>query len=313
MNTLSILIIKIGALGDVVRTGSLVRIFKKKHPDIKIYWHAENADYILKNLFSDLNITFVDVRKNFSAHVDLVLSMEECDDLALFSSQFLSKKDTVFYGFYKDKENIKYTLNTAAWNDMGLNSRFGIEIANNLKKVNKATYLDIWTSILNLNLLKNNPRKRKDVSKEKSYILICPWGGERWPSKSINNDQLEILVDELLRVQKKIIICGVPLNNTIINYQFMDYYKDTRNDFRKFLHYIKNCDLMITADSLAVHIAYVFKVRTISFYSPTSADEIDVTEGSLKVISSANDYCSYKPIADNSSIIAKRILACMEF
>jgi heptosyltransferase-2 len=46
----------------------------------------------------------------------------------------------------------------------------------------------------------------------------------------------------------------------------------------------------------------------LGFFAPTSSAEIGVFNTGVKVESLSNDYCSYRPDADNSTITAKRIL-----
>jgi len=64
---------------------------------------------------------------------------------------------------------------------------------------------------------------------------------------------------------------------------------------------------VISSDSLALHLAISQGIPNLSFYAPTSANEIDTFGTGIKVKSLSKDYCSYRPDADNSSITAIRI------
>ena len=66
------------------------------------------------------------------------------------------------------------------------------------------------------------------------------------------------------------------------------------------------------SDTLALHIAISQKIKTISYYAPTSAVEIETFGMGEKVISTSDDYCSYKPNADNSTVTAERIYKILE-
>src|SRR5208283_1580376 len=50
---------------------------------------------------------------------------------------------------------------------------------------------------------------------------------------------------------------------------------------------------IITADTLALHLAIAHRVHSVSFFAPTSAAEINTFGRGLKVISGAPDYCNY--------------------
>ena len=73
----------------------------------------------------------------------------------------------------------------------------------------------------------------------------------------------------------------------------------------------RHLDYMISSDSLAMHLAISQGVRTVAFFAPTSAIEIDGFGRLMKLASTAPDYCSYKRDADNSTITADRLLALL--
>ncbi|MCH7771745.1 MAG: hypothetical protein IIA49_12145 [Bacteroidetes bacterium] len=84
--------------------------------------------------------------------------------------------------------------------------------------------------------------------------------------------------------------------------------EDTDQSILKFASVIKACNYVFTSDSLALHLAIAQNIPNLSFYAPTSAAEIDTFGTGVKVISTSEDYCSYKPDADNSTITNERIL-----
>jgi heptosyltransferase-2 len=71
---------------------------------------------------------------------------------------------------------------------------------------------------------------------------------------------------------------------------------------------ISALDLLITSDSLALHLGIAQRIPCTAFFAPTSAAEIDSFGLVVKVLSTSADYCSYRSLADNSSITASRIL-----
>ncbi len=75
----------------------------------------------------------------------------------------------------------------------------------------------------------------------------------------------------------------------------------------EFAALIKNLDYLISSDSLALHLAIAQKIKNLSFYAPTSAQEIGTFGTGIKIQSTADDYCSYKKDADNTTITVERI------
>jgi heptosyltransferase-2 len=68
---------------------------------------------------------------------------------------------------------------------------------------------------------------------------------------------------------------------------------------------------IITADTLAMHLAIAQRIPSVSFFAPTSAAEINTFGRGLKVVSTAPDYCNYRSNADNSTITAGRIFEAL--
>jgi heptosyltransferase-2 len=60
-----------------------------------------------------------------------------------------------------------------------------------------------------------------------------------------------------------------------------------------------------------MHLAISQQVHAVAFFAPTSAQEIDGFGLIGKVVSTADDYCSYKRDASNDSITCRRILEAM--
>lgn len=83
---------------------------------------------------------------------------------------------------------------------------------------------------------------------------------------------------------------------------------DTDASLMTLAGYISRMNLMISSDSLAMHLAIAQGVPTLVFFAPTSAAEIDSFGRCQKVISQAPDYCSYAKNCDNSTITAERLI-----
>jgi heptosyltransferase-2 len=79
------------------------------------------------------------------------------------------------------------------------------------------------------------------------------------------------------------------------------------NALLDFAALVAECDLVVTSDSLALHMAIAQDVRVVAFFAPTSAAEIELYGLGQKIHSTAPDYCSYKPDADNSTITVPRL------
>jgi heptosyltransferase-2 len=234
-------------------------------------------------------------------------------------------------GAYHRDGQIVYTADSASWFDMGLRSRFGKERADKLKKINSRSHADIFAEVFEVD--QPEPHFYGDVGLEESYrswlgncslaLGINPFAGGRWPAKELRASELEALIALLLAPRGVLsrggsaILIGAGKDREK-NLALADVVSDPRlrvaDTDASPLHLaalIHELDLMISSDSLAMHLAIAQGVPTVAFFAPTSAVEIDNFGRLLKVVSTSPDYCSYRKDADNSTITHSRLLQAL--
>lgn len=329
---MNILIVKFGALGDVVRTSYFAEKIKDKYLNKCIlYWiTAKNAVSILDgNPYIDVLLT--DFSSIERVEFDHIYSLDDEIEIVEAVSKLKSKKIT---GAICDQMgNVSYTDDASGWFDMGLISKFGKLEADRLKKQNKRSHGEIFSEIFSVEIpqpkfyypqsyIKKNFKKSPE---SQIRIGINPYAGARWPSKELQLKELKKLINLILGNKKKasdfrIILLGSGLDR-VKNLELADFFNgscsiDVPNSDSSILDFaalIESLDFLITSDSLALHLAIAQKVSFIAFFSSTSAVEIDDFKLGVKLISTGLDYCSYKPDADNSSITAERIFNNLPF
>jgi heptosyltransferase II len=322
---LHILIVKNGALGDVVRTSYFAGALRKKYgKDLRLSWiTAESARPLL-----DFNPHINDLWTNFNAAkyftFDRIFSL---DDEVEIVSQLMPLKSKKISGAYIDSQNRRlYSDDVSSWFDMGLLSRHGVIHADYLKKTNTRSHTDIFSEIFEVQDVtpefysSSNFENKKNILSEFITIGINPYAGGRWRSKELRDDQLELLVNNLLeyktssnkQIQVRLIGAGQDLFRNLALYKKIGNQRisvlNTESSLICLANRIRELDLLITSDSLALHLAIAQNKKFIAFFSPTSGNEIDSFGLGYKILSTAEDYCSYKADADNSTITADRIM-----
>ena len=118
----NILIIKLGALGDIVRMSFLINEYKRMNPSTRIHWLInENAKALLRY---NPNISVVlcpgDYEKTIKdIKFDVVYSFDEDIDLELLSSlQYIN-----IVGLSSDNNQLEYCERSKNWFDMSLVSK----------------------------------------------------------------------------------------------------------------------------------------------------------------------------------------------
>ncbi|WP_338952278.1 glycosyltransferase family 9 protein [Fusobacterium nucleatum] len=331
----NILIIKIGALGDVVRTTYLLPGLKKKYGDnTKIYWVSSKAAFsLLKyNQFIDVIIDVEqdsEIEKIKKIKFDLVLSLEDERNTLI---KFKKIKYDKISGTVLNSNNITYTDDLKEWYDMSLISKFGKEKADMLKKENLKSHSEIFSKGLGITEVEpyyfnsieveNKVDNYMSLFKENFYILgLNLSAGKRWPSKALSMIEGIKLIKKILSYKKRKIFIFLLGGKDDFEYnkKIFDKFKNEVNiilikptSLEEFGAIIKNLDMLIVSDTLALHIAISQKIKTISYYAPTSAVEIETFGKGKKIISTSEDYCSYKPDVDNTTITAQKIYNVLE-
>lgn len=309
------LFIKLGALGGVFRATPLFTGLKEKYPASELHVVTrENAKDLL-NYNKDIDKLWVwekerDKIKEIS--FDWVINTEDDEETCRFASNLKTRKFTGPY--YSKTGKIEYTKDVAIWYDMGKISRFGLEKANELKKLNNKGYQEIYCEILELpkksyplvlNMIEEEKelskkfRKENKVSKNDVLIGINTGAGENWPLKALSTDKTVLLMERLAKLGFKVVLLGGPnetkRNNEIIKKTEVPIIDSgTQNSLRKFISIINSVDLIITSDTLALHLAVALKKRVVCFFGPTSAEEIELYGQGVKIKPNSECYCCFK-------------------
>jgi heptosyltransferase-2 len=248
----NILICKIGALGDVVRTTPILRVLKGN-----IFWITSKEVFeILPKIKSlrILNPEKIDTLRNLG--FDLILNLEEDENLAKNLSELKTKKLIgVYFDFKKNK--LFYTKESRKWYDMSLISKYGKEKADLLKWKNRKSYQEILFGMIGKKFKGEeywlNYRIRPSKTKE-IIVAIEKRAGKVWPMK------VWPYYDELKRKIEK---AGYKVFYLKQRKSLIDYMKD-----------IDKANILICGDTLAMHFGLYLRKRIIALFLCTSPWEI---------------------------------------
>lgn len=319
-----VLIVKNGALGDVVRTSYFVKYLHEKYDGVvDIYWKTKENAFDLISGTNLLNIVFV-YKQLQGIEFDHVYSLDDEHEELVHVAQ-LSKR-ALTGAFLDEYGKPVYTNNSSLWFDMGLISKYGKIEADNLKKNNSLTHIKIFKTIFEMEDIDVEPNyigkmyQSRIIDNSRRLIIgINPYAGGRWVSKELPEDKLITLIEMLykfvLRGEVAIVLLGVGDDynkNKRIESGFEDEYVyaiDTSVSLSYMAKAISELDYLITSDSLALHLAISQGIPYCAFFAPTSASEVENTKNSTKIISETNDYCTYRSNVDTSTITPQKIYA----
>ncbi len=320
----NILIIKHGALGDVIRTSYFVKPLYEQYDTPDIYWLTSRCSLPLLRF----NPYIFDITSDYETikniHFDWIISLD--DEIEVLEKLKNLTYEKITGAFLKLNERV-YSEDSSLWFDMGLISIFGKQKADELKKSNKLNHTEIFSSILKIKnvtplFFSSELIYLKTFKfKPENYFVIGlnSGAGGRWESKKLKIEESVKLINLLkqIKISNKdvfIYLLGgnedLGRNNDILNLlpdkDRVELF-DSANSLLLFAAIIRTCDFVITSDSLALHLSISQRVPNLSFYAPSSAVEIDTFGTGVKVISTSIDYCNYSSECNNSSITAERI------
>ena len=262
----NILICKIGALGDVVRTTPILRVLSGR-----IFWiTSKEAKEILPKL-KNLEILTEDTidfdylsRINF----DLILNLEENETLAKNLSLLKTEKIIgVYYDF--EEQKLKYTQESEKWYDMSLISKYGKEKADFLKWNNRKSYQKILFEIVEKKFngeeyFLDYKLKNKKIQTEEIIVAIEKRAGNTWPMKKWP------YYEELKkRIEKE---------------GFKVFYLSQRESLKEYMEDIDKATVLICGDTLAMHLGLYLKKKVIALFICTSPWEIYGYNRLIKII-----------------------------
>ncbi|MBC7849569.1 MAG: hypothetical protein H7Y31_07530 [Chitinophagaceae bacterium] len=281
-----ILIIKTGASGDVLRTTPLLRVFDSVSWITSTY----NLDLLPQpGSFLNAKASIDDLPATILNHqYDWVISLEESPEAANLASQLSTKKLT---GVYQTPAGeIAYSADSAQWFDMSLLSAYGKQKANELKKQNRKSYQQLLFEMTGIAFHGEQyilPWESDLKVSSQSPIGIEKRVGRQWPNKQwVGYAQLE----ELLTIA----------GHTTISFQQRPTIQDYISDICK-------CKLVVTGDTLAMHIALAAGIPCIALFNCTSPHEIYDYQLLTKVVSPLLDEVFYQTEEITAAIQAIKI------
>jgi ADP-heptose:LPS heptosyltransferase len=134
-SSMNVLIVKLGATGDVVRTTPLLRRFSGS-----ITWITAAKNCVLLDGLADnlRHFSWEARARALDIPYDLAINLEDSLDVALFLK---SVSPVEIFGAYAERDSaLRYTESSKRWFDLSLISSYGREQADRLKFLNRKTY-----------------------------------------------------------------------------------------------------------------------------------------------------------------------------
>lgn len=294
-----ILIINLDAMGDVLMTTAQLPSIKRKYPDSTIYWITlKNAAPLL------LNNPLIDHVYNFDASSLLILQQMKFDfvmnvdksqqSCALLNSINAQQKR----GFGLNENGKIIPVNE------GANYNYKLGMDDHFKfKINQRTGQDYLAETFELDFKRDEYileltqdekdfiekyKKKVGIGKKDKVIGFNTGCSELYPNKKMTVEQHIYLIRKLLKKKYKIILLGGP-EDTTRNKEIYSHFNGkiinspTTEGLRRGICYESIPDIIVTGDSLGMHIAIGLKKYVIVWFGVSCWTEIDLYERGVKL------------------------------
>jgi len=239
---------KVVSLGDVLRTTPILEALKEKYKKSKIIFLTdekakelvEDNPYIDKLLLWDEFVGFLLLRERF----DIVINLEKHPGICALADMI------------------------DAWQKFGFRLGNNFEISEYEDKVsfidyinNKESKKDYWQKVLIEHLgIEWKGQKYslgyKPKTKEVFDIGLNYKVGSKWPTKAMSKHKWEELNEKLVSLGYKV-----------------DWQRGL-NSLKEYIDWINSCKIIITQDSLGLHLAMALNKKVIGLFGPTDFSEI---------------------------------------
>jgi ADP-heptose:LPS heptosyltransferase len=262
-----ILIIKLGAIGDVIRTTPLLRKIRKEKPGAYIYWLTYTPDIVSKDWVNKVltpSIENIELLKNI--RFDWLINLDK-DAIAIsLTSSIEARKKS---GFTIDVFGHAKPISTDAENHKWLTGLF-----DDLNKANTKNYMQEIFEICGYKfndeeyiLDLTDTSKNFDIDTTKTVVGLNTGCGGRWTSRLWPTEHWIELAKELLKNNYEVVLLGGEQedkkNRLIQKESGVKYFGHF--SLPTFICLMNKCDTIVTAVTMGMHLAIGLKKKLILF------------------------------------------------
>jgi len=296
---MKILILKLNATGDVVRTTSLLRRLKGEITWVTARYNYALLDGVAENVQT---LCWEDREKIQGQKYDLVINLE--DEVEVAALVRTVPHGQLFGAYLNGSDTPSYTEDSRAWFDMSLISIYGRQKADGLKFQNRRTYQELIFEGLGFEFAGEEYVLPKAVTTELSGdVAIAPAAGAGWPMKNW------AFYAELKRALEAegLVVNVLPKRSSLLEH----------------LSDVRNHACLVSGDSLPMHFGLGTGRRCVTIFNCTSPWEIFGYGLQTKIVSPLMEEFFYKrgfdprattaiPLSDVRAAILKEYRKCAD-
>lgn len=251
----NILIIKLGAMGDVIRTTPILHQFKKEYPHKRIFWLTHFPAVLPEVVDRNLAFTQEDISYIHSLKFDMAINLDKEHEACALMEQLDIKSK---YGFGL-KNDMPAPINEMA------EHKFLTGISDSYSKENTQHYLEEIFSLCGweynnekyiLPQMKSNSAI-ENFKSEKPIVGLNTGCGERWTSRQWPIEHWKELASLMLKNGQNVLLLGGDqeheMNTNIKDKTGAEYLGVF--PFNEFQSLVAECSVVVSTVTMAMHVA----------------------------------------------------------
>jgi len=288
-----ILIVKLGAMGDVLRTTALLPDIVGRHDRPHVTWltRAESVELLAGNRYVQRVVTTVEAGALGAAEFDAVYALDSGADALAFAQ---SARTAAYHGFVAGKFGT--CTGVAPGGDPAL---YEIGLWDDLKRANRRSYLELLGASAGVKYGGHRPHVPLDnteLLRAKECVSALPRpligintdAGDRWERKNWNPEHVVSFAQLALAdgcgvmffggapVHERNAALAASLGSGAVAFE-------SAGNVRRLIAGIAQCDALLTGDTLAMHIGWALDIPMTALFGPTSLHEIDLGASDVKL------------------------------
>jgi ADP-heptose:LPS heptosyltransferase len=294
-----ILIIKLGATGDVIRTTPLLRRLRADFPHSRIWWITESPDVIPSLVDVVLPWTLGSTTLLRGLRFDLVYSLDKDPHACALATELWA--ETV--------KGFVISNNAVTPADDDAQQKFLTGLFDDLSKANTKSYPQELFELCGFPFqgeryvvdVDPDATRAWELDRSRPIIGLNTGSGDRWTSRQWSEGQWEELTRSLIEAGREVVLLGGPAEherNTVLAKATGARYFGTM-PLPKFATLVNACDVVVTGVTMALHLAIGCERRIVLLNNIFNRHEFDLY-GLGEIIEPARPcQCYFRPVCVN--------------
>ena len=296
----NILIIKLGAIGDVIRTTPLLHKLKAQYPSAKIWWLTLTPEILPSLVDEPLGFSLKNIVSLRSIRFDILYNLDKDREACALSEQIAA---TTKKGF-RLKDGIISPIDAAA------EAKYETGVFDDLSQVNTKSYPEEIFEICGFTFGGERyildrpavPSTTWKINKRKRVVGLNTGCGGRWTSRLWADKNWIALAKALKKKGYEVVLLGGEQehvkNQKLARASKAKYFG--HYPLQQFIELVDQCDLVVTGVTMAMHITIGLGKKIVLFNNIFNKHEFELYGLGSVVEPDKPCRCFYQPTCTNS-------------